>query len=155
MKKLVLVLGLLLVLVIATQVFAVGTASVTNVERMKVLGEQPRIILTISWTDDTAGTTLAINPVTYGFMGWYLIQAETNPGGTAPTANYDISLVSTSGLDYALGALQNRSATITERPSIAGTGNVYPVIIDTFTFTLSGNAVNGATGTLKLIFTAN
>ncbi len=153
MKKLVLVL--LISLVLATSALAVGTASVTNVQRVKVLGEQPRIILTITWTDDTNGTTLAINPETYGFMGWYFIQTETKPGGTAPTALYDITLISTSGLDIAFGSLSDRSATLTERQPVSGKGNIYPVIFESFTFTLSGNAVNGATGTLKLIFTAN
>lgn len=153
MKKL--VLALLISLVMVGSVFAAGTASVTNVERIKVLGEQPHTVVTITWVDDTTGTTLAINPVTYGVLGWYLIQGETNPGAPAPTDKYDITLISNSGLDLGLGSLLNRSDVIAERGSITGMKAVYPMIIEPFTFTLSGNAVNGATGTLKLIFTAN
>jgi len=153
MKKL--VLALLISLVMATSAFAVGTASVTSVERIKVLGEFQHTVVTITWTDDTAGTTLAINPTTYGIMGWYLVQAETNPGATAPTINYGITLVSTSGLDLAVGSLLNRSDTATERVAVSGMKLIYPMVFEGFTFTLSGNAVNNATGTLKLIFAPN
>jgi hypothetical protein len=154
MKKL--FLALLMILIMATSAFPAGTASVTNTEKMKVLGEFQRIILTITWVDDTAGTTLAINPATYGIQGWYIVQAETTPSGvTAPTDLYDITLVSASGFDLSLGTLMNRSETATERVSVSAAGVVYPIMIETFTFTLSGNAVNNATGTLKLIFSAN
>jgi hypothetical protein len=88
-------------------------------------------------------------------MGWYLVQAETNPGTTAPTDNYDITLVSTGGIDIGCAKLMNRDETNTERVSVSSATLVYPMVIDSFTFTLSGNAVNGATGTLKLIFSAN
>jgi hypothetical protein len=152
MKRL--LLALLMILVMATSSWAVGTATVSDVARVNVLGQTQRIILTIAWTDDAAGTTLAINPATYGIQTWYLVQAETDPG-TAPTALYDITLPSTSGFDISLGLLMNRSATLTERVSVASGGVVYPIVFQSFTFTLSGNANAGATGTLKLIFSAN
>lgn len=154
MKKI--LLALAIILISANFAFAVGTASVTNVEKVKVLGEQQRVILTITWVDDTAGTTLSINPATYGIQGWYIVQAETDPSVvTAPTDLYDITLVSTSGVDISLAILMNRSATLTQRVSVAAGGVVYPVIFESFVFTLSGNAVAGGTGTLKLIFSAN
>jgi len=105
--------GLLMVLILATSTFAAGTASVTATQKITVLGQQPRYVMTISWTDDNAGTTLAINPATYGITGWYLYSAETNPGAGPPTANYDITLVDVDGVDIAGGTLLNRHTTTT------------------------------------------
>lgn len=153
MKKL--MLALFLVLVMAVSSWAAGTASVTGHDKIHVLREQQRVILTITWVDDTAGTTLAIDPKTYSITGWYLYTAETNPGGTAPTALYDITLVDADGADIAGGVLLNRSATVTELVNVGTSAAGYPVMRGSVTFTLSGNDVNNATGTLILTFVAN
>ena len=154
MKRL--LLALLMILVMATSSWAVGTASVTNVEKVKVLNEQSRVVLTITWVDDNAGTTLAINSATYGITGWYLYSVETNPSNvTAPTDNYDITLVDADGVDLAGGTLMNRDTATTELVNVGTSSIGFPVIRGTFTFTLSGNAVVGGTGTCILTFIAN
>jgi hypothetical protein len=153
MRKL--LLALLIVLALVSNVFAVGTATVTGFDTMRVVGQPTRVILTITWTDDTAGTTLAVNPATYGITGWYLYSAETDPGATAPTALYDITLVDANAVDIAGGTLMNRSATVTELVNVGSASHGFPVIRGNFTFTLSGNAVNNATGIVILTFVAN
>jgi len=154
MKRLLLLLALFVALMLATNVFAVGTASITGFNTIRVVNSPTRVVLTVAWTDDTAGTTLAINPVTYGIVGWYLYSAETNPG-TAPTDNYDITLVDADVGDIAGGTLMNRDTITTELVNLGVAPAGFPIIRGTFTFTLSGNAVNNATGTCILTFIAN
>ena len=154
MKKL--LLALLLVLALASSSYAVGTASVTGYDVIQVVAQKSRVVLTITWVDDNAGTTLAINPATYGIQGWYLYSVETNPSNaTAPTDNYDITLVDADGVDLAGGTLMNRDTATTEIVNIGTSSTGFPVIRGTFTFTLSGNAVVGGAGTCILTFLAN
>lgn len=78
----------------------------------------------------------------------------TNPGSTAPTSNYDITLVDPddSALDVLAGAIINRHTTTTEQvyPLIAGspgTVSAVPVFLaGTYTLKLANNSVNSATG---------
>ena len=149
------ILVLLMVLLMASPLWAVGTASVTSRESIRVLNAPQRMVLTITWVDDTNGTTLALNPATYDITGWYLYSALTNPGDTAPTDGYDITLVDADGVDIAGGMLMNRDQTNTELVNIGVGSHGYPVIRGTFTFTLSGNSVNGGEGTCILTFVAN
>lgn len=107
---------------------------------------------TLSWTDDTNGTTGTIY-VPASLYGLWAGAAITDPGSTAPTDNYDIVISSTvssrwTGLDILDGNLLNRDASTTEK----STWSMAPFpIYGNLTFTLSGNAVNNATGTLTLI----
>ncbi len=153
MKKL--LIGIMLSILIASPAFAVGTASVSATQRIAVIGQQNRIILTISWTDDNAGTTLAINPATYGITGWFLYSAETNPGAGPPTDNYDITLVDADGLDLAGGKLMNRDTTTTELVNIGTSSFGYPVIRSSFTFTITAATAGASSGTCILVFIAN
>ena len=152
MKKL--VLALLMILIMASSAFPAGTASVTATQKITVLGEQPRFVMTISWTDDNAGTTLAINPATYGITGWYLYSAETNPGAGPPTDNYDITLVDADGVDIAGGTLMNRDTTTTELVNVGTAPHGYPVIRGSFTFTIAAGTAGAASGTIILTFVA-
>jgi len=133
--------------------WGVGVATVSKVEKIQVIGEPKRIILTISWVDDSAGTTLAIIPATYGIMGYYLYSAETNPGATAPTDLYDITLIDGDGVDIAGSTLLNRATATSQLVNIGTAVHGYPVIRGTFTFTLANNAVVGGLGTCILTFT--
>jgi len=153
MKRL--LLALLLILVMATSSWAAGTASVTATQRIRVLGEQPRFAITISWTDDNGGTTLAINPATYGITGWYLYSAETNPGAGPPTDNYDIKLVDADGVDLAGGTLMNRDTTDTELVNVGTSSHGFPIIRGTFTFTIVAATAGASSGTCILTFVAN
>lgn len=107
---------------------------------------------TVTWVDDTNGTTgtIIVPPKLYGTWAGAGI---TDPGSTAPTDNYDIIVSSTvsnhwSALDIFDGNLLNRDTSTTEK----ATWSYAPFpVYGPLTFTLSGNAVNNATGTLTLI----
>jgi len=144
----------LVVTVLAADTFAAGTSSIAF-SKISVMKETQRVVVTISWTDDTAGTTASIVPASYGIEGWYLYSAETNPGSGPPTSNYDITLIDADGVDIAGGTLLNRHTTTTELVNVGTATHGYPVIRGTITFTLSGNSQAGATGTCVLTFVAN
>jgi hypothetical protein len=155
MKKILLIiLAILMFAGIIQSAYAVGTATVTP-RYIYEAGQVRRTILTVSWTDDTNGTTYVINPTSYNIMGWYLYSAETNPGSGPPTDNYDITLVDADTYDLAGGLLMNRDTSTTEMVNMGNAPASYPMITDNFTFTLSGNSVNNATGTLILLFTTH
>lgn len=107
------------------------------------------MLLTISWTADAAdgsvpATALSTN-IKAQIAGWFIYKIITNPGTTAPTALYDITLVDVDGIDLAKGALANRSATLSE--TVFETNQIDA---DGFTFTLTNNSVNSATGVCKI-----
>lgn len=98
----------------------------------------------ISWVADAADGSIPTLTTT-DFSGWWLTKAVTNPGATAPTALYDITLVDADGLDLADGSLENRSATASEVETMAaqiGGGG--------FVVTLANNLVHSAVGILRL-----
>lgn len=76
--------------------------------------------------------------------GW-IIRVETNPGATAPTALYDLTLVDTDGLDVMGGVLANRSATLTEHVL-----SPQPYVRGAVTITGTNNAVNSAVVDFKI-----
>lgn len=89
-------------------------------------------------------------------LGRYLVQVSTNPGAgaAAPTAAYDITLTDSDGLDNALGLLVDRSATATERVSIANSTVAYPIVLGNYTLAITNNIVHSATVQVKLIYVA-
>ncbi len=85
-----------------------------------------------------------------------LVALETNPGATAPTSNYDITLVDGEGLDALQGVGANRHTTATEKVPIVYSGTaLHPVVADwqTLTLTLAGNSVNDADVVIILFHT--
>lgn len=79
-------------------------------------------VYTVAWTSDASG-----NAVEGFVMSGKILKVVTDPGATAPTANYDITLVDESSLDVAEGFLANRHTSNSEV--------VYPVIEDATTAT--------------------
>ena len=155
LKKL--LLAIVLVALLAAPVWAAGTVTITS-SAVTVQGDVWRKVITLSWVADAAEATVpptTITAVTYGIGGWYLYTAETNPGSTAPTDDYDMVLNDADGLDVAGGLLTNRDAIATEIVSMGTSAHGYPAIRGDLTFVLSDNSVNSATGTLILIFVAN
>lgn len=112
-------------------------------------------IVTVDWVADAAAAT--VPDLSLDLKG-YVIKVITNPGSTAPTANYDIALEDPedNALDPLAGALGNRHTTNTEQvyPAIAGApGTVTsfpPFLCGTYNIAVSNNAVNSATG--RIIF---
>jgi len=86
-------------------------------------------------------------------LGRYCIMATTNPGSTAPTNLYDIEILDEDGIDVFGANLKNRSASDSEQvvPKI---GMAYGgrVCTGTWTFKLTNNSVNSATGNCTLYF---
>lgn len=112
-------------------------------------------VVTIDWTADASDAT--VPSLSLDLQG-YCIKAITNPGATAPTANYDIALgdPEDSSLDALAAALANRATATTEQvyPAIAGSpGTVTsfpPFLAGTYSLAISNNAVNSATGRIIL-----
>ena len=86
-------------------------------------------------------------------IGRYCIMATTNPGATAPTDLYDIEILDEDGIDVFGGNLNNRSTSDSEQvvPKI-GTAYGGRVCTNTWTFKLTNNSVNSATGNCTLYF---
>jgi hypothetical protein len=84
-----------------------------------------------------------------------LLALETNPGGTAPQANYDIVINDAEGHDVLQGLGANRHTSTTEKVAIVYTGTaIHPPVSkgDTLTLGISGNNVNGALTLIKLYY---
>lgn len=121
-----------------------GSVAITRVQ------QKNSEVVTINWTADAADGS--VPDTTLGLYGT-VVKIVTNPGSTAPTANYDMALNDAEAtLDALAGALANRHTTTTEQvyPTIAGAPGtvtaVSPFLVGTYTFALTNNSVNSATG---------
>lgn len=97
---------------------------------------------TISWTSDASGdATIAISQMN----GW-LVKVVTDPGSTAPTDDYDLTLVDENSLDALASTGLNRDTTNTEQVYNVMSGAVVPIFLSgdhTFTIANAGNAKVG------------
>ena len=151
-------LTMVFLLIMVCQLFAAGSSSRITDQQNYIERDDRKKVITISWVaDNTTGSVpnLTIDVNLYGIEGWYLYSAETNPGTTAPTDNYDIVINDTEGVDIAGSLLNNRDETNTELVLIGTASHGFPVVKGNLTFSLSNNSVNSATGTLILIFISN
>lgn len=111
-------------------------------------------VVVVSWTGDSSDGSFTAK--TLGLFG-YLEKVVTNPGSTAPSANYDIALgdPTDSALDVLATALNNRHTSTTEQvyPRIAGTvgtvSSFKPFLVGDYTLAITGNSVASATGTIE------
>lgn len=152
---------LLLLTLLAAPLFGVGTVTVTretrSIDKYWYSAKRAEVV-TIAWTADASAATV---PTTDVDLYGYVQKVITNPGSTAPTANYDIDFKDPedSALDAFALALNNRHTTTTEQvyPMIAGapgTVTSRPVFLaGTYAFTLTNNAVNSATGRVLIYLT--
>ena len=85
--------------------------------------------------------------------GYYLFFMITNPGATAPTTLYDITLLDSDGIDMAGGVLANRSATVSEEaiPLLASGVSGDRIVNGALDVTITA-AGNAKIGELKLWF---
>lgn len=131
-----------------------GSISVTS-DNLVSMGYGERYMvrkIVIDWTGDASdGTVPALSLVN---LHGYVLKAITNPGATAPTANYDIALgdPEDSSLDALASALANRSASATEQVYPTASGATIPIWLDKgdYSLSVSGNSVNSATGRIIL-----
>jgi hypothetical protein len=85
-----------------------------------------------------------------------LLAIVTNPGATAPTALYDVTLEDADGADRLQGAGANRSATATEQAAIAyASTSIHPPVDadETLTLKIANNAVNSALIGITIFYT--
>lgn len=86
-----------------------------------------------------------------------LVALQTNPGSTAPTANYDITLVDADGLDRLQGLGANRHTSNSEAVAIVYTSTaIHPPVApgEALTLTIANNSANSAVTVVTLYFTA-
>lgn len=84
-----------------------------------------------------------------------LMELTTNPGSTAPTDNYDITLIDAEGVDRLQGVGANRDTTNTETAVPVYSGStIHPIVsvTDVLTLKFANNSVNSATGRAILIY---
>lgn len=84
-----------------------------------------------------------------------LMELITNPGSTAPTDNYDITLVDGEGIDRLQGVGANRDTTNTESAIPVYSGStIHPVVsrADVLTLTFANNSQNAAVGRVILYY---
>lgn len=110
MKRVILLALLIVVLVVPNLANAAASTVMTNRVAYSTMFKT-------SWTSDGSGNvsdyTLSTDVDTGDFVGWYLYQVITDPGTTAPTANYDIVL-KVYDVDISEGGLANRHTSNSE-----------------------------------------
>jgi len=117
-----------------------GTVSVTG-ERIHTANS--RVVtdkVTVAWTSDASGDATA----TLNLHG-FLIKVITDPSATAPTDNYDLTLVA-DGIDMLGGLLADRDTANTEMVYPVVTNASTPIFLagdHTFTIANAGNAKSG------------
>lgn len=119
---------------------AVGTVTTAH----RTVGNIRTITLTV--TADASAATVPDTALP-AFEG-RLLAIETNPGTTAPTDDYDITVIDAHGFDVLQGVGANRDTANTEKAAIVfSSTSVHPVIdeADALTFKIANNAVNSAT----------
>lgn len=139
------------------KVFAAGTVTVSKSQTSAFGGSQvPIQIVQVDWTGDASDGSVPTKSIQ---LGGYVLKVVTNPGSTAPSANYDIALgdPEDSALDALASALLNRHTSNTEQvyPAIAGapgTVSSLPVFLEpgAYTLAVTGNSVNSATGRILI-----
>ncbi len=132
--------------------FAVAGVTVTKQTRQYSNGKLTRVVK-VHWVADASG---AVTSTAISGMHGFLVKAVTDPGATAPTASYDITLKDTSDgvVDAAKSLLIDRHTSNTEMIFPVTAAGELPIFFepDTYTFALANNSVNAALGDLWLYF---
>lgn len=103
----------------------------------------------LATADAADGSFPTMDLSAFGVWGT-LLAIQTNPGSTAPTDNYDITLVDSDGSDRLDSVGLNRDTSSTERVPI--TGAPWVARGESLTLTIVNNAVNSATIGFKIWF---
>lgn len=143
----------LAILLFSAPCWAVDTFTTTYSDEWNLSNVKKRMI-TWTWIDDGGdGMSQTITWPAYSVNnGWVLYYCVSNPGSTAPTDLYDITLTDSDGVDVMGAALTNLSSSTAEQ--IVPT-YIFPMIAGSWTWTLSGNAEANATGSVKCFFQEN
>ena len=130
-----------------------GTTSVATTKRYREAASPAGLVeygerISLTWTADASDGTVPNTSVT--FSGW-IVRVITNPGATAPTDDYDITVndPDDSSFDIMGGALADRDTANTEQVYPVISGAATPVLaMGAHTVKISGNSVNSATGVI-------
>lgn len=129
-----------------------GTITVTSREKVNygLASSKYCEVVTVSFVGDAADGSVPVLSVP---LAGFLVKVVTNPGSTAPTANWDIALQDPedSALDAAAGKLVDRHTTTSEQVYPLVTGAACPIFLaGTYGLAVTNNAVNSATGKIVL-----
>jgi hypothetical protein len=123
----------------APAAFAVGTVT-SGITQTQLPNGKIVSVVQVDWTTDASGdATVSLS------LNGYLMKVVTDPGATAPTDDYDITLVQ-NGIDAAAGTLANRDTANTEQVYPVATNAQTPIFLvgsHTFTVAAGGNAKVG------------
>lgn len=146
MRKWFLALMLTVLLALPIQLQAAGTVTQTLTYTHNFYA------LTFSWTSDASGN--ADQESTWP-IGGYIVKVITNPGATAPSVDYDITLTNSDGIDVMHGTLADRHTSTSEEvvPKVADNVTVYggSAVAGKITLNVS-NAGDSKVGTVTVIF---
>lgn len=127
-----------------------GTVTITREPLVSKHGREVEKVK-IDWVADAADGSVPETSIS-GLYG-YVMKAITNPGATAPTDNYDVELIDPDDatIDALAAALANRDTANSEQVYPTVTGATIPIFLaGSYTFKLTNNAVNSATGSVIL-----
>src|SRR3990167_1977592 len=146
---------LLLLLIAAMNLFAVGTVTQTGPVLLSPPGITPRIYkLTLAVVADASAATVPATILNRSGAdlsntdGLALVSVTTDPGSTAPTDNWDLTFTDANSLDLMQSACLNRDTTNTESCS----ANPAP-LSGNITMNITNNSVNSAIITVIVYFT--
>ncbi len=92
--------------------------------------------ITLTWTSDSSGDATLVFQ-----MQGAIVRMATNPGSTAPTDDYDITLVDADGIDLLAGEGADRDTTVSEQVIPTNTPFHYGDV--TFTVANAGDTKDG------------
>ena len=148
MKRLVKMVGLMVGICLLLPGIANAVGSCT--QQFADISDTGMRTVTLSCTGHATGGSFPAITIREQVFGMVLV-ADVNPGATAPTANYDITLTNTDGIDLFGSALTNRSATVSERTLPLRDGVYSAMVSDgTLVLNITGNSVNSATTVIKI-----
>ena len=120
-------------------------------------GRPPVKVITLTCTADSSDGSYpatALTNIPHGEIGGRLLQIATDPGSTAPQANYDITVTEAGGADLLLGVGANRHTSSSEVAIIESNGaSAVYAGTDTLTLNITNNNVNSAGITIKIYYT--
>ena len=149
LRTLCFILGLVLSFTLLTSEFASAASTVTITRSSRVTDSMH--VFTISITADTDGSVTST--ATPFEINGDVVLAITNPGATAPQADYDITLTDSDGADVMGGTMVDRSASASERAyPDAGDSNIKAFVEGPLTVNVSNNNVNGALIVITVYF---
>ena len=102
-------------------------------------------VLTFSWTADSSNGSVPAT-ATVSDVDAFVFMVVTNPGTTAPTDDYDITLTDEDGVDIMGGNLADRDEANSEQAVLT----VTRFVSGTLTLNITNNSVNSATGTVAV-----